>query len=51
MEVEIEAASRAEAKQIAEERWKDSEYILDADHFKGVDFKVEPAQRQRGDSR
>jgi hypothetical protein len=51
MQVEIEAASRAEARQIAEERWKDSEYILDADHFKGADFKVEPVQRERGDSR
>jgi hypothetical protein len=45
--VPIEAATRAEAERQAESRWRDSEYILDADHFKGVTFKVEPPQRER----
>ena len=38
--VKIEAYSRDEAKEIAEAKWKDSEYILDADHFTGTTFEV-----------
>ncbi len=32
----VEAANPAQAREIAERNWKNSEYILDADHFKGV---------------
>ena len=38
--VEIEAASREEAERQAEANWKKSDYILDAEHFKGVEFKA-----------
>ncbi len=38
MEVEVEAESAAQAREIAERNWNDSEYVLDADHFKGVTF-------------
>ena len=36
--VTVEAESAAQARQIVERNWKNSEYILDADHFKGVTF-------------
>jgi hypothetical protein len=45
IEVEIEAPNRYEAERIAERNWKDSEYVLDAGHFKGVSFKAESPQR------
>jgi hypothetical protein len=38
MSVTVEARSAAEARAIVEQRYKDSEYILDADHFTGVTF-------------
>lgn len=41
MAVLIKAESLAEAEEIAEKNWNDSKYILDADHFKGADFKAE----------
>ena len=41
MNVEIEAESQCEAEQIASDRWNNSEYILDADHFDGVEFEAE----------
>ena len=40
MTVDIEARSRQEAERIAEENWKNSDYILDADHFKGAAFRA-----------
>lgn len=40
MTVDIDAHSRREAERIAEENWKNSDYILDADHFKGTAFKA-----------
>jgi len=40
MNVPIEAESLAEAEQMAEENWNRSQYILDADHFAGADFKA-----------
>jgi hypothetical protein len=51
MTVEIEAASREEAEQIASDNWRSSDYILDADNFVGVDFEAAPAKREksRGD--
>jgi polyisoprenoid-binding protein YceI len=48
LEVEIQASSRTEAEQIAERNWKNSDYILDASHFKGATFKAERPQKQRG---
>ena len=48
MEIEVEAPSRQEAERLVEKRWNDSDYILDADHFKGVTFKAEQPQKERG---
>ena len=38
MTVTVEAENAAQAREIVEKRYKDSDYILDADHFKGVTF-------------
>ncbi len=38
--VEVEAASYDEAERIVSGRWRDSEYVLDADDFDGVEFRV-----------
>ncbi len=46
MTVTVEAESAAQARELVEQRYKDSEYILDADHFKGVVFTV-PARNDR----
>ncbi len=43
--VEIEANSREEAERLVEQRWNDSEYILDADSFVGVDFSARSNER------
>ncbi|MDL2289756.1 DpnD/PcfM family protein [Clostridia bacterium OttesenSCG-928-F22] len=51
MDVEIMAESRDEAQHVAEHHWKNADYILDADHFKGVEFNVKPAQKDRGHER
>ena len=48
MEVEVEAVSRSAAENLVEQRWNDSDYILDADNFKGVTFAAAPPQRERG---
>ena len=48
MTVEVEAASRSEAEQIAGRQWKDAGYILDAENFKGVTFKARLPERERG---
>ncbi len=47
MTVPIEAESLAEAEQIAEANWNDSQYILDADHFVGADFKAKECLRNK----
>lgn len=44
--VTVEAENAAQARQIVERHWKDSEYILDADHFQGVSFTVPPKIRE-----
>ena len=46
MDVEVEAESALQAREIVERSYKNSEYILDADHFKGVTFTV-PARSNR----
>ena len=38
--VTVEADSREEAERQVEESWNNSEYILDADSFVGVDFSA-----------
>jgi len=40
MTVTVEAENAAQARDIAECNWKNGDYILDADHFKGVTFTV-----------
>lgn len=48
MTVPIEAESLAEAEQTAEDNWNRSQYILDADHFVGADFKARESVRDKG---
>ena len=40
MRVDIEAESPEEAEQIASDRWRNSDFILDADCFDGVEFNT-----------
>lgn len=46
MTVTVEAESAIQARDLVERQWKDGEYVLDADHFKGVVFTV-PARNNR----
>jgi hypothetical protein len=46
MTVTVEAESALQAREIVERGYKNSEYILDADHYKGVTFAV-PARSNR----
>jgi hypothetical protein len=48
MTVTVEAENAAQAREIVEKRYHDSDYILDADHFKGVTFTTTPPQKERG---
>lgn len=48
MTVTVEAASREEARRMVEDRWKNGEYILDADNFKDVEFYPRGRSRDRG---
>lgn len=41
--VTVEADSQAEAAQIVSDRWKNGEYILDADNFVGAEFTATQA--------
>jgi len=43
--VEIEADNPDEAEEIASQHWKNSEFILDAECFDGVEFKTVGKQR------
>lgn len=45
--VEVEANSKEEAEELVERKWNDSEYILDAEAFVGVDFFAVSQQRSR----
>ena len=38
--VEVEAENSQEAEQMVADSWHNSEYVLDADNFVGVDFTV-----------
>lgn len=45
--VEVEANSKEEAEELVERKWNDSEYVLDAEAFVGVDFSAVSQQRSR----
>lgn len=45
--VEVEANSKEGAEELVERKWNDSEYILDAEAFVGVDFSAVSQQRSR----
>jgi hypothetical protein len=45
--VEVQAASALEARDLVERQWRNSDHILDSDHFVGVDFKARPKQKER----
>lgn len=47
MNVEIEAVSQSDAEEIAFEKWNKSEYVLDADHFDGVEFEAEEVSKTK----
>jgi len=47
MEVEVEADSAADAKDMVEGEWKDGKYVLGADNFKQVNFVTRSAERSR----
>ena len=47
MTVPIRANSRAEAEELAEANWNESQYVLGADHFVGADFKAEEHTKSR----
>ena len=47
MNVDVEAESAGEAEQIVSDRWRDSEYLLDADNFSGVEFEAREDERLR----
>ena len=49
MTVTVEAENREEARRMVEERWKNGEYILDADSFKDVEFYPTGRSRDRGE--
>lgn len=49
MVVSIEAESISDAKKLAEERWKNSEYVLDYSNFEDVSFH--PLNRNRDHER
>ena len=46
MTVTVEAENAVQAREIVERNWKNSDNILDADHFKGVTFTV-PQRSER----
>jgi len=46
--VTVEAESAMQAREIVQRNYKNSDYILDADHFKGVTFTVtQRSERER----
>ena len=44
--VTVEAADRDEAEQIVSDNWRNSEYVLDADNFIGVEFEASKGGRE-----
>ncbi len=45
MTVEVEAKNRLEAEQIVSDRWRDGDYILNAEAFQGVTFRARLPER------
>ena len=45
MTVEVEAGNRLEAEQIISDRWRNGDYIHDAETFQGVTFKARLPER------
>lgn len=45
---EVEAENRMEAERLVHDKWNKGDFILDAECFKGVDFKVVMPERERG---
>ncbi|MGC4019975.1 MAG: DpnD/PcfM family protein [Muricomes sp.] len=45
--VSIRAESRSEAEEIAQENWNNSEYVLSAEEFQGVEFQAEEHSRPK----
>lgn len=50
-QVTVEADNEENALREAERRWKDGEYILDADNFQGVDFWMDGKEDKFGELR
>lgn len=50
-QVTVEADNEENALREAERRWKDGEYILDADNFQGVDFWMDGKEDEFGELR
>jgi len=48
MTITVDAKDQCEAEIIVEERWNDSEFILDAEHFKGAKFEAVAVKREVG---
>lgn len=47
MTVTVEAESAEQARQMVKDQWRNCEYILDAEHFKGVNFTARKPKRNR----
>lgn len=45
MTVEVDAENRFEAEQMVSDNWRNSKYILDAEHFQGVSFEARLRQK------
>jgi len=46
--VEVEANYLHEAEHLAKKNWENGDYLIDAEHFKGVTFRAENPKRSRG---
>jgi len=51
MTVGVDAENRFEAEQIVSDNWRNSEYVLDAEHFQGVSFEARLRQKSRDQER
>ena len=49
MTVDVEAEDECEALQTVSDKWRNGDYILDADNFVEVEFEAECAERARDD--
>lgn len=50
-QVTVEAENKEDALREVEKRWKNGEYILDADNFQGVDFWMDGKEDEFGELR